>query len=248
MTTYFPAAFTLGAIGAFLWLALSKPPRESREPPGSAERSSTVARIDAGLAALAGGLVLARMLFVALHWGYYSQNPIEIGWLWEGGLSWVGGAIGAAAGLGLYARFTKRPLWPLADALAAPAALIAFASWTGCLLDGCAYGMRTEPGWLTPLSPDITGNVASRWPTQTAGALTSLAIFSALLWTRDRFRPGGLACLSLALLSAAALALSFVRADPTGLIAGLRYDTLGALTLLLAAVAAFGLRAARSRV
>ncbi len=192
-------------------------------------------QIDAGLSALVVGLAGARAGFVLLHWGYYSGKPIEILWFWQGGLSWIGGAAGSILGLTLYALISRRPFWPLADALAIPFAIIALSSWTGCLLDGCAYGHVVEGGLLTPPTLDMFGGQVPRWPTQMVGAVYSLAVLAAMYWLTGRsLRTGVIACLSASLIAAGALALSFTRSDPSLLLAGFRLDTVGSAVLLFA--------------
>jgi hypothetical protein len=65
------------------------------------------------------------------------------------------------------------------------------------------------------------------------------------LLSKRHVKAGLRACLSLALISACALALSFLRADPTGLLAGLRLDTLGSALLLVVASVGLWLRIRR---
>jgi phosphatidylglycerol:prolipoprotein diacylglycerol transferase len=192
--------------------------------------------LDAGLAALAAGLIGARVAFVSAHWGYYSSRLMEALVFRQGGLNWAGGALGALLGLAGFALLARRPFWPLADSLAFPGALVALASWTGCLLDGSAYG-RPVANPLAPASPDLFGTRLPRWPTQALGALYGLAVLLGVLWLHDRrLRPGLLGTLMLTLTAAGALALDFTRGDPSPLLAGLRLDALGAAAILAAAL------------
>src|SRR3990170_5471197 len=134
----------------------------------------------------------------------------------------MGGAIGATAGLALYAAACRRPFWALADSLALPVALFSTSAWIGCLLDGCAYGRRASFGLFTPTSPDLLGSLAQRWPTQPIGALLGIAVLALLLvYDRRKPRPGAKACLAVTLLSGGSLALEFLRADPAPVLAGL---------------------------
>ena len=131
------------------------------------------------LIALMAGLLGARAGYVATHWDYFSQRLDETLYFWQGGLSWAAGAFGALIGLAVYILLTRRPFWSLLDALAIPAAIVASAAWLGCLIDRCAYGFKTAPGLLTPPAPDMIGNIAPRWPTQTLGVLLSLIVVGA---------------------------------------------------------------------
>ncbi len=236
MTVAYPFLFAAGVLASMLWLAAAGPARER------------TAAIDAALAALAGGLIGARAAYVIAHLAQYTERPLEALFFWQGGLSWVGGAAGAAAGLALLVRATHRPAWPLADALALPAGIVALAGWAGCWAEACAYGLRAEAGWLTPASADLFGLVAPRWPTQTLGMACSLGTVGLLVWLQGQRLPGGfLACLSLMLIAAAALGISFLRGDPVPGIFGLRSEAVGAGAVLAASALLLGWRAWRGR-
>ena len=223
MFNAYPWVFAIGALISLLWLGL-QPTQEDSEP---------AVRIDAGLIALVAGLVGARFGYVVTHWGYFSQQPAEALYFWHGGLSWAVGALGALIGLAVYALLSRRSFWKLADWLAIPAAIVASAAWLGCLVDRCAYGFRTAPGFLSPPSPDMIGNIAPRWPTQAVGGLLSLIVIGVLYWVSQLdLRPGLLAALSLSLVALIALALSFTRGDPMPAFAGIRLDGLGSAAVL----------------
>ena len=236
MPNTFTMVFTLSVLVNLLWLGLSDPTRTvtSRQPD---EKTSPSTRIDAGLSALTAGLIGARAGFVFIHWGYYASRLIETLWFWQGGLSWIGGVIGAVIGLGVYTAFSHRPFWPLADTLALPGVVMALSCWTGCLLDGCAYGRRADAGFWTPPAVDMFGSRVPRWPTQTVGIVLNLVILAVLYWLAGRhLRHGTLACMSVSLIAASSLVLSFTRSDPVLLLAGLRLDTVGAGVILLLAL------------
>jgi phosphatidylglycerol:prolipoprotein diacylglycerol transferase len=188
------------------------------------------------LAALAGGLIGARAAFVFAHLNYYTAHPAESFWFWQGGLSWAGGAAGAFIGLALYSILARQPIWPAADSLAMPAAILSLAAWSGCWADGCAYGRRVAPGPFSPPSADYFGGVASRWPTQAAGVLLSLFAVALAYLLGAQKAPAGVAFgLTLSLLAAGSLALAFTRGDPGPSLAGLRADALSSAAVLLAA-------------
>jgi phosphatidylglycerol:prolipoprotein diacylglycerol transferase len=240
----FPIAFALSSLASLLWLVMDSPKGTEIE---DSEREALLRwRFDAGLWSLLGGLLGARIIFVVGHTGYYSSNPFEILQLWQGGLSWSGAAVGAPLALYIYTSVTKRPYWNLADALAAPSALLALGLWVGCQLDHCAYGVKVQSGPMAIVSPDSFGVVLSRWPTQIVGAVCSGIILTGVVLLRDRLpRPGMLASLTLGLLAIMMLLLSLTRGDPVGAIWGLRLDTIGAATVLIAAVITLALRIRR---
>jgi phosphatidylglycerol:prolipoprotein diacylglycerol transferase len=202
-------------------------------------------RVESGLLVLAGGVAGARLGFVALHLTYFSAHSIEVTWLWQGGLSWVGGAVGAVIGAAMAAIFTGTSPWDLADALSVPAAIVALAAWTGCLVEACAFGRPVPEAAWAPAAYNSLGVLAPRWPTQALGMILSAVLLAALLrWTGGR-RPAGLiGAGTLAAVAATNTILSLTRGDPTMLIGNLRVDTVAGLAVFVGAagVAIFRIR------
>lgn len=236
----YPIALLLGSVIGLLWLgwALPRPQLPGTHAARSPGRSDF---LDAGLWALALGLLGARLAFAAGHWSYYFENPTQILWFGQGGLSWIGGALGGLLGIGVYKAISDKPFWWIADAIAFPAVILFIALWIGCLLDGCAYGATaaaTGFGWI---SPDMLGSLARRWPTQTVAAVGGLGLLLALERLRHRhLKPGLLACVASVGLAVILLGLSLVRADPVPLLGGIRQDTIGASLLLVVSLVSAG--------
>lgn len=241
MSNAFPWILTLAVVAGLAWLLLPAPaqprPIPSRGPSGRPE-----AAFEAGLVSLAAGLLGARLGFVLTHLAYFSQDSWEIARLWRGGLSGPSAVLGAACGLGLFAIATRQPFWPLADALAAPALLVAAAAWLGCLVDACAFGLPSAGPIRLPVSPGLMQVYLPRWPTQAAGALACLAPLLFLLRRRSTALPSGIPALVAALsLSLSGLGLSFLRGDPAPTLAGMRQEALGWTAIALLSVLAFAL-------
>lgn len=228
----FTILLALAMLGALVWLG--------RTEAGGGPQTGP---LDAGLLALAGALVGGRLAFVTAHLHYYGAAPLEALWIWQGGLSGFGAVLGALAGVSLYAWRTETPFWALTDQLVLPAHLPAFAAWVGCLLDGCAYGVRLPNSTWIPPSPDILGAAQPRWPTQSVGALATLLAFVLLLGLRRRTSTEGLMT-STALLyhGSVLLGMSLVRADPVPAVLGLRSDAAGGAGLMACGIAAYLLR------
>jgi phosphatidylglycerol:prolipoprotein diacylglycerol transferase len=192
-------------------------------------------RLEAGLILLAGGLVGARLGFAALHWRYYMERPAEVAWLWQGGLSWVGAAAGVLTVAGLLSLWVDIPFATLMDALAVPAAVISLAVWTGCLVEGCAFGRSVAWG---PVGYDTLGFATRRWPTQAAGMLLSGGVLAALLpWVNRTLRPGRLGAGTLTSLAGGMTLLSLTRGDPSLIVGAWRVDTIASAIVFLAGVA-----------
>ena len=92
------------------------------------------------------GARLGHCLFYA--WDYYSQHPLEILKVWEGGLASHGGAIGIIIAIWLYSRRVthRNMLWTF-DRLVVPVALVAALIRTGNLMNHEIYGHVTTLPW-----------------------------------------------------------------------------------------------------
>jgi phosphatidylglycerol:prolipoprotein diacylglycerol transferase len=219
----YPVVLALGCLAGLGWLALRRDVSAQAQPHA----------FTAALLAVALGLAGARLTFAALHAPYFLERPLEVIWVWRGGLSWVGGALGALAALGIYAVARRLRLAALADALAIPALAIALAAWTGCLLETCVYGIPLLPGPFAQPTADLFGVVQPRWPTAAVGMTASGLLLCTFLLTENRpLAAGWRAGLALGGIAAIALGLGFTRADPVLTVAGLRLDVLGAALIL----------------
>ncbi len=92
------------------------------------------------------GARLGHVFFYA--WDYYSQHPLEIFMIWEGGLASHGGSLGILIAIWLYSKkITKRSmLWTL-DRLSVPVALVAALIRLGNLMNHEIYGYQTSLPW-----------------------------------------------------------------------------------------------------
>jgi prolipoprotein diacylglyceryltransferase len=228
-------ALLLGLSGSFglAWVAWEAPPESLNQ------------NLNAGLILLLGGILGGRALYLALQWPYYQAHMGEMPQIYAGGLSWIGAAGGGLVTLALYARLQRVHLGALLDGLFPLAALIVVGAWMACWLNGYAYGPQSSAWWAVP-ARDEWGMMAPRLPVQPLGALVSLGV----LWLVDRLRkrysspqevdtdqpaiqPGLIAIFGYFCLSLEVFVLSFLRADPTPIWAGLRLDTWSALGFTL---------------
>ena len=226
----YPVVLALGCLAGLVWLAMRRAP--STEADGSA--------FEAALLAIGLGLLGARLGHAAVHLPASLARPFEVLWVWEGGLSGPGAMIGAAAGVGAYAALRRRGFRPVADALVVPGLIAAVAAWAGCTLEGCVYGVNVVAGPLTPSIPDVFGVFAPRWPTAPVGLLASGLLLSAAILVEERPSvPGRRAALGLGGVGLISFGLSFSRADPALLVAGIRVDAVAAALVVLLALVVF---------
>lgn len=88
------------------------------------------------------GIAGARIEYVRRFWGtYFSQNPLAVFRIWEGGLVFQGGFILALLGALLLCKIKHWSIGDMGD-LFAPVLPVGHAiARIGCLLNGCCFGM-----------------------------------------------------------------------------------------------------------
>lgn len=96
---------------------------------------------------IAAGFVGARLFHVLDSWSYYSEHPLNIINLQQGGLAIWGGILCGSAAAALIFYSKGLPLAKIADA-AVPALLVGqIIGRLGCIINGDAYGGMTELPW-----------------------------------------------------------------------------------------------------
>lgn len=196
--------------------------------------------LDAGLIALAAGVVGGRLVHVALHWGYFAERPGEAFAVWQGGLEWHGAVLAGLLGAYLAARVMGLHWLEMTDALAYVLPAGAVLAFTGCLMARCAAGaevgsLADYPPLIVAELPDLFGIEAPRFATQFYGVLLALIVLGAA-WGLARIvkREGVRFWLVLALFSAMTFGIGFLRDDSAAMVGPLRVDqVLDLLTLAL---------------
>jgi phosphatidylglycerol:prolipoprotein diacylglycerol transferase len=229
MSNAYPILLALGVVTALVWLGAERSASGRGQAIAQAHR-----RIDVGTIAVLTGLAGGRLAYVIDRWSYFRSFPQEVFWVWDGGLSWIGGVAGVLLGIAIYAGIRRENYLSLLDTLSLPAIFIGFVSWFGCLIDRCGYGREANFGFLTPPASNIFGVYANRFPVQAMGAIIYL-IFLLYLYNlqQKNLPPGILASTALLLISLANFALSFFRGDAVRIVSGIRIDAIAALPLIL---------------
>lgn len=141
---------------------------------------------------VAGTIIGARLGHVFFYeWDLYSQDPIRILYIWEGGLASHGGAIGVILGVFCFSWFTakRNPLWTF-DRLVIPIALVGGLIRLGNLMNHEIYGHATDLPWafrfITNIHQWQNGAdpifSAPSHPTQLYEAACYFALFGILMW------------------------------------------------------------------
>lgn len=137
---------------------------------------------------VAGTIIGARLGHVFFYeWDKYSQNPVEILYVWHGGLASHGGTIGVILGVLCYSFFTtkRNPIWAF-DRLVIPIALVGGLIRLGNLANSEIFGHATTLPW------GFMFERSAEWhqlyygqachPTQIYEALCYFALFALLMW------------------------------------------------------------------
>jgi phosphatidylglycerol:prolipoprotein diacylglycerol transferase len=136
------------------------------------------------LGAIAGGR-LGYVLFYKP--GYYAAHPLEVLFLWQGGMSFHGGFLGVLAAVAVFARRERLDWWRLMDFVAPLVPLGLAAGRLGNFINGELWGRPTDLPWgmvFAGAGPE------PRHPSQLYQlAGEGLALFALLWWFSARPRP-----------------------------------------------------------
>lgn len=138
------------------------------------------------LVAIIGVLVGGRLGYTFFYKpAYYFSNPLEIIKLWDGGMSFHGGAIGVILGMAYYAWRKKRPFLQVADFLVPVVPIGLAAGRFGNFINGELWG-RQAPADLPWAFIFPTGGDVPRHPSQLYQMLLEGLLLFVLLWLYAR--------------------------------------------------------------
>jgi phosphatidylglycerol:prolipoprotein diacylglycerol transferase len=184
-------------------------------------------------AALVGGLVGARLWWVAENWSEASDDVL--GSLFSGaGLVWYGGAFGGALAVLAWARWRNWVTLRTFDVVAAPLAAGYALGRVGCQLAGDGdYGEAWDGPWAMAYPNGTVPTTEEVHPTPVYEAL-AMGLVALLLWRwRHRWRPGTLFALYLILAGAERFLVEFIRRNEPVLL-GLTQPQLLSLLMIAA--------------
>ncbi|MBI4590525.1 MAG: prolipoprotein diacylglyceryl transferase [Candidatus Rokubacteria bacterium] len=199
------------AMAVGLWLAYREARRRGVDPEELLKTSEL---------ALLGGLVGARLYYVAFNWEYYSRLPLKIIAVWEGGLAIHGGILGGLLLGGLYAWWRSLPLNRYLDIIAPSLALGQGIGRWGNFFNEEAFGTPTSLPWKLYISPPHRPLLYAQdeffHPTFLYESLWDLVVCGLLVWVfRDRVAraPATLFWIYVGLYSAGRLIVEGLRTD-----------------------------------
>jgi phosphatidylglycerol:prolipoprotein diacylglycerol transferase len=179
LTVHWFGVFVASAFLAGLWTAARRARRDGLNPDHISE---------AGTWLILGTILGARTLYVISYWDKnFAGHPwTEVFKVWEGGLVYYGGLIGATlAGLA-FVRFRRVPVWKFGDALAPSIALGYSIGRFGCLLNGCCFGRACTLPWAIHYPAEHPSGGVGVHPVQVYDALLNIGFFLFLAWLHRR--------------------------------------------------------------
>jgi phosphatidylglycerol:prolipoprotein diacylglycerol transferase len=166
--------------------------------------------MDCTIYSIVGGVLGARLFYVALNYQAYAGHPGNILNIREGGLSWFGAMIGGFAGMAALSAVRKIPLGKVADFTGIHGTIALAVGRIGCFLNGCCYGRESTLPWAVEFrEAHIHGH---RHPTQLyESALLVLAFFLLLWWWKRKKFDGEIILASFGLNGLARFLIEFFR-------------------------------------
>jgi phosphatidylglycerol:prolipoprotein diacylglycerol transferase len=179
--------------------------------------------------AIIGGVVGARILYVLTNFEKFKAAPLNAVKIWEGGLVFYGGFIGATAAVYWLTRRMNLSVGRVADCFAVALPVGQAIGRFGCLFNGCCFGKPTTsafhvqyeyagPIWQTQVEQGVILPSAMEclpvFPVQNVQTLLNLLVCGLLIWLATRVkRPGRLFALYLILYGTVRFLNEFNRGD-----------------------------------
>jgi len=142
------------------------------------------------------GTILGARIFYVLVYNlpFYLSNPVQILAVWNGGLAFHGGLIGAAIAGFYYTWKKKINFYDIADIAVIPVALGLALGRLGNFTNGELIGRITDVSWCIDYSQNqFISNIPEgcRHPSQIYASFKNLIVFFTLLVIKDRNLPKG---------------------------------------------------------
>ena len=101
---------------------------------------------------LISGFLGGRILYVLTRFDYFWDHPFEVLYIWQGGLVFFGGLIGATIFGTFYIRRHKLPMLPTLDISAIGICIGHAFGRIGCFAAGCCHGTYCDLPWAVEMS------------------------------------------------------------------------------------------------
>jgi phosphatidylglycerol:prolipoprotein diacylglycerol transferase len=179
----------LVAFGLFMLLAnlrLKHEPYASITGPGAWSRKDVEDMLFLGVLGTVIGGRLGYCLFYKPE--FYLANPLQLLYVWQGGMSFHGGLIGVIASQVWFARSRGKPFWQVMD-LAAPCVPLGLgAGRVGNFINGELWGRPADPSLPWAMVFPQSGTSLPRHPSQLYELLLEGVLLFIVLWLYARKR------------------------------------------------------------
>ena len=193
----------LAAFALFMWLGrlrLRHPPFNRLQ--GNMQGNSAWAFKDVEDILFLGvmGVVLGGRIGYCLFYkpGYYAAHPLEVFYVWQGGMSFHGGMLGVIASMVWFGVSRKRSFWQVADFVAPCVPTGLAAGRVGNFINGELWGRLSDPDLPWGMVFRGAGDLP-RHPSQVYQFLMEGLLLFVLLWlyARKERKPGQVAAMFL---------------------------------------------------
>jgi phosphatidylglycerol:prolipoprotein diacylglycerol transferase len=177
--------FTLHTYGVFVAMAfLSAIALALREARRVGEDPDKI--LDLCFYMLVAAIVGSRILYVLVNWSAFSQDPFDIVRIWQGGLVFYGGFIGALITALWFMKRKGLSVLKTADIMAPSIAFGQFVGRIGCFFAGCCYGKTCDLPWAVIFThpESLAPKGVPLHPVQLYSSLNGLFIFLVLMGIR----------------------------------------------------------------
>ncbi len=169
---------------------------------------------------LVAAIIGARLLYVLINFSEYKNNLIAVFQIWNGGLVFFGGFLGAVTVVYIYLKKKNLNIWKIADIISPGIAIGHAIGRIGCLFAGCCYGKVCNNLPIAIKFSNIDSlaplNIYLH-PTQIYSMISNLILFFILLWLQKRKRFDGMVFLIYIMLySLFRSIIEFFRGDSRG--------------------------------
>src|SRR6187402_1771089 len=177
----------LAAFGLFMLLAhrrLRHQPFTSVEGPGEWAGKDVEDMLFLGVLGVVLGGRLGYCLFYKPE--FYLANPLQILFVWQGGMSFHGGMLGVIASQLWFARSRRKPFWQVMDFVAPCVPLGLAAGRVGNFINGELWGRFADPELPWGMVFPHSGSMQPRHPSQVYQFLLEGILLFVVLWVYAR--------------------------------------------------------------
>jgi len=130
------------------------------------------------------GVILGGRLGYCLFYkpGYYASHPLEIFFIWQGGMSFHGGMLGVILSQWWFARSRGKPFWQVMDFVAPCVPTGLAAGRVGNFINGELWGRAADPSLPWAMVFPQSGSMVPRHPSQVYQFLMEGLLLFVLLW------------------------------------------------------------------